>query len=90
MEKEEFKSLEKLKRYIDQCFKDFFGSVLDYTEVAVDSKDRQRALRSRVLKLGNDKIREINRELDDHYRVKYIATNEDIIQIINKKNDSGE
>ena len=81
MSMEEDRSLDKLKRFIDSSITDFFGAVLDYTEVAVDGKERHANLRSRILKLGNDSIRDIKRELEQHYVVKYQPTTEDVIKV---------
>jgi len=78
------RSKDKLKNYVDSEVKKLFKGVLDYAEVAIDSKDRWKALRSRVLKLSNDAIREITKELDTHYDVSYVnPPGEDII-VINK------
>jgi hypothetical protein len=58
-----------------------FGSVLDYAEVAVDGKDRFMNLRAKVLKVGNDAIREVNKELDTNYKIEYDSRTEDVIVV---------
>lgn len=77
------RSKEKLKKYIDLEVKKLFTGVLDYAEVAVDSKERWKVLRSRILKLSNDAIREISKELDLRYDVSYVPAGEDVV-IVNK------
>lgn len=76
-------SREKLKKYIDEEIKKLFSGILDYTEVAVDSPERWKALRSRILKLSNDTIRGILKEVDTKYTVKCDIA-EDVI-VINKR-----
>jgi len=70
---------EKLKNFIHSEITKLFSSVLDYTEVAVDGKERYMNLRSKILKVGNDSIREIKKELDTRYNVKYDPPSEDVI-----------
>lgn len=77
------RSKEKLKKYIDLEVKKLFTGVLDYAEVAVDSKERWKVLRSRILKLSNDAIREISKELDLRYDVSYVPAGEDVV-VVNK------
>lgn len=78
------RSKDKVKRYIEAEITSLFAGILDYAEVAADSKDRYVAFRSKVLKLGNDTIRKIKKEIDDHYAVTYVPPSEDII-IVHKK-----
>jgi hypothetical protein len=79
------RSKEKVKKYIEAEIKKLFTGVLDYAEVAIDSKERWKVLRSRILKLSNETIREIFRELDARYAVSYIAPAEDVIVINQQK-----
>lgn len=72
---------EKLKDFIQSEITKLFSSVLDYTEVAVDGKERYMNLRSKILKVGNDTIREIKKELDNRYKVHYEPPAEDIIVV---------
>lgn len=81
--KKDDRSKDKLNKFIDSRIKKLFSGVLDYTEVAVDSEFRWKALRSKILDISNSAMREISKELDDKYSVKYIP-NQDVI-IINKK-----
>jgi len=81
----ELRSREKLKKYVQCEITRLFSSVLDYAEVAIDSKARYTTLRSKVLKVSNDAIREINRELDNRYDVTYLPPAEEVIVIKQKK-----
>ena len=75
---------EKLKKHLEGEIKKLFTGVLDYAEVAVANKEVWKVLRSRILKLSNNTIKEVNRELDGRYAVSYIPPAEDVI-VISKK-----
>ena len=83
-EKELGWSNDRLKDFIRNQITGMFTSVLDFAEVAVDGKDRFQTLRSKVLRVGNDTIRSITKELDLNYEVKYTRMNEDVI-LVGKK-----
>jgi asparagine synthetase A len=73
---------EKLKDFVDDEITSLFGSILDFTEVAVGDKERYRALRAKILRLGNDTIRSISKEIDERYVIqKYLPPSEDIIVV---------
>ncbi len=71
-------SKEKLKRLVDAEITKLFTNILDYAEVAVDSKERWKVLRARILKLSNDTIRDIKKELDK-YSIDFVPSEEVII-----------
>lgn len=77
-------SKEKFKRYIDAEITKLFSGILDYAEVAVDSPERWKALRSRILKLGNDTKREILKEIDGKYTID-CEVSEDVIVVTKRK-----
>jgi hypothetical protein len=79
------RSKEKLKKYVQNEITKLFSAVLDYAEVAVDGKERYLNLRSKILKVGNDTIREIRREIDARYKVDYVPPAEDIILVKQQK-----
>ena len=81
----EVRSREKLKKFVHQEITKLFSSVLDYAELAVGDKDRYTSLRSKILKVSNDAIREISKELDTRYTVTYKPNAEEIIVINQKK-----
>ena len=61
-----------------------FESILDYAQVACAQPDVFKALRSKILRAGNNCIRALKNRLDT-YEVTYVAKNEDIIQVCTKK-----
>jgi len=79
------KSKEKFKSYVHKQVTDMFTTILDFTEVAVGDKDRHRALRAKILRLSNDAIRNIHREIDSSYNVEFVAPTEDIIVVRKNK-----
>ena len=79
------RSREKLKNYIHGEITKLFTAVLDYAEVAVDGKERYTNLRSKILKVSNDAIREIKREVDTRYGVSYIPPAEDVVVVRQNK-----
>lgn len=79
--KEKDRSKDKLKRHIESSIKKLFTGVLDYTEVAIDNKDRWKVLRSRILKLSNNTIRDIFKEIDSRYNIDYDPPGEDILVV---------
>ena len=73
---------EKLNESVKLEITNLFERVLDYAEVAVPNSDQYRKLRSKILRVGNNCIRNINKEINSHYNIKYIATAETIIEKI--------
>lgn len=76
---------EKLIRSISNEITDLFEKILDYAEVAVSNSDQYKKLRSKILRIGNNCIRNISKEVVSHYSVTYIASGETIIEIARPK-----
>lgn len=57
-----------------------FESVLDYTSIAVSDTNTFKILRGRILRIGNDCIRNIVSELE-YFDVKCLDISDDIIEI---------
>jgi hypothetical protein len=74
------KSKERLKKLVDLEVTNLFESVLDYAQVACPSADTYKVLRSKILRVGNNCIRNIKEQLNK-YDVEYVATGEDVIEI---------
>ena len=72
---------DKLNSFINIQITTMFSGILDFTEVAVGDKERHKALRSKVLKLSNDTIREIQKEINERYRVEYDSPTQEVIVI---------
>lgn len=74
------KSKEKLARDIELEITKLFEQVLDYSQVACPTKDTYTVLRSKILRVGNNCIRNIRKQIQ-HYNVEYVTQTEEIIQI---------
>jgi hypothetical protein len=70
----------KLKNLIYGRIVDEFEAILDYAQVACPDPDIFKVLRSRILREGNDCIRDIHSRLRD-YDVEYIPPGEEVIEI---------
>ncbi len=79
------KHKEKLMRSIADEITVLFEKVLDYAEVAVPNNDQYKKLRSKILRVGNNCIRNINKEITGRYIVTYDPPAETIIEIIKAK-----
>lgn len=75
------RSKEKLKRDIEKKVMRGVDEILDIAEVAIGDSQRYKPFRSKVLRAGNNAIRELKADLDMHYKVLFVPTNEDIIQV---------
>ena len=79
------KHQEKLITGISNEVTDLFEKILDYAEVAVPNSDQYKKLRSKILRIGNNCIRNISKEVINHYSVNYNAPGETIIEIARPK-----
>jgi hypothetical protein len=79
------KNQEKLIKDISDEVTNLFEKVLDYAEVAVPNSDQYRKLRSKILRVGNNCIRRIDKEIKARYEVKYIPPAETIIERVAAK-----
>ncbi len=75
------RSKDKLKRDVEKEITRFFDHILDISEVAIGDPQRYKPFRSKVLRAGNDAIREAKKLLDKDYKVLYVPSTEDIIEI---------
>ena len=74
------KNRQHLEKLVHKEVTALFESVLDYTQIACANPDTFKALRSKILRVGNDCIRSINSRLVD-YDIKYVAKTEEIIEV---------
>jgi hypothetical protein len=74
------KNREKLGRDLDAEVTQMFEQILDYAQVACATPDTFKVLRSKILRVGNNCIRNQRKKLQE-FDVKYIAKAEDIIEI---------
>lgn len=75
------RSKDKLKRETERIITSFFDQVLDVAEVAIGDPQRYKPFRSKVLRSGNDAIRDIKKVLDRDYKVLYVPTTEDVVEV---------
>jgi len=78
------RSKEKLVSFVSGEITNMFGNILDFTELAVGDSSRYRILRSKVLKISNDAIRKITKEIEDRYSIDYEAPVNEVL-VINRK-----
>ncbi len=75
------RSRDKLKRDLEKRFMRAVDEVLDIAEVAIADTQRYRLFRSKVLRSANDAIRDLKRGLDINYKVLFIPTMEDVVEV---------
>ena len=80
------KSKEKLKNSIQVAITELFEKVLDFAEVAIPSPETYKRFRSKVLRIGNNAIRDCHKEIDMNYDVKWNPQikSEDVIEVNQK------
>lgn len=80
------KSREKLKGFVQSEITDLFEKVLDFAEVAIATPETYKRFRSKVLRIGNNAIRNCQKELDMNYDVKWNpqVQSEDVIEVLKK------
>ena len=78
------RSKAKLKEKVKVDVTKLFHDILDLVEVSVDGPNRFKSVRSKILRLSNDSIRNIHKELDLYYNVAYVATTEEVIELSGK------
>ena len=74
------KHKEKLIRDITEEITVLFEKSLDYAEVAIPNVDQYKRYRAKILRFGNNCIRNITRVVNNHYSVKFEASSETIIE----------
>jgi hypothetical protein len=79
------KHQEKMIKSISSEITDLFERILDYAEVAVPNNDQYKKLRSKILRIGNNCIRNISKEIVSRYDVTYNPPGETIVEIIQPK-----
>jgi hypothetical protein len=71
---------EKLGRDLDAEVTQMFEQILDYAQVACATPDTFKVLRSKILRVGNNCIRNQRKKLQE-FDIKFNAKTEDIIEI---------
>ncbi len=78
------KHRKKLENLVKKEVTKMFESVLDYTQIACADPVTFKALRSKILRVGNDCIRSINSNLGD-YDIKFVPKCEEVIEVKQEK-----
>lgn len=76
----EDKHMNKLKAVVKDEITTMFEQTLDFCQVACP-EPHFRQLRSKILRVGNNCIRNLHKKIEDQYTVKYVPAAEDIIEI---------
>ena len=75
------RSKEKLKRDLEKRIMKGVDEILDIAEVAIGDSQRYKPFRSKVLRAGNNAVRDLKSDLDRNYKVAFVPTNEDIVEV---------
>lgn len=81
MEERKDRHKEKLMKAISEHVTGLFEKVLDFAEVAVPNNEQYKKLRSKILRIGNNCIRDIGKEINNNYDVVYKPPAETIIEV---------
>ena len=73
------RSRELFNSKIDSIMKEMFGSILDFVEVAIGSKEKFMPLRSKILRVSNDAVRNLKKELERHYIMDYVSDTREVL-----------
>jgi len=76
----EDRNAKKLKEMIAQEVTAMFEATLDFAQVACPEANFK-PLRSKILRVGNNCIRNISKNIDDYFKVEYKAPAEDVVVI---------
>lgn len=74
------KSMDKMTRELEEEVTKLFEQALDYAQVACPTQDTYKVLRSKILRAGNNCIRNIKKRVQ-RYEVKFIPQAEEIIEV---------
>jgi len=74
------RSKDKLIKELELEITKLFERALDYSQVACSTQDTYKVLRSKILRVGNNCIRDVRKRLN-HYSVEYIPVGEEIIEV---------
>ncbi len=78
------KSKEKLIHDLEEEVTRLFEQALDYAQVACATQDTYKVLRSKILRVGNNCIRNVSK-IVQYYAVEFIPQSEDIIVVKQSK-----
>jgi hypothetical protein len=85
---DEVRSKEKLEEFIGKKITKVFEAALDLIEVVLDEESYKK-VRSKILRVGNNSIREVEEEIRNYYRVLYHTDKVDIVTITGGGKENG-
>ena len=74
------RSKERLMKELEGEVTKLFEQALDYAQVACPTKDTYAVLRSKILRVGNNCIRNVKKKMQ-HYDIEFIPQTEEIIEV---------
>ena len=74
------KSKDKLIRDLEEEVTHLFEQALDYAQVACPTKDTYSVLRSKILRVGNNCIRNMRKKVQ-HYEIEFVPQTEEFIEV---------
>ena len=74
------KSKDRLNQELTDEITKLFEQALDYAQIACPEPNTYKNLRSRILRIGNNCIRNVSKRLQ-HYNVEFVPQAEDVIEI---------
>ena len=78
------RSKARLKKEISREVTLLFEKCLDYVEVTLPDKELYKIMRSKILRSGNNAIRNVSRNIDENYTINFspeAGLNEDVIEV---------
>jgi hypothetical protein len=80
----EDKHMIKLKESIKEEVTHMFEQALDFCQVACPEPNFKQ-LRSKILRVGNNCIRNLHKKIEDQYKITYVPAAEDVIEFQRRK-----
>jgi hypothetical protein len=74
------KSKDRLIKELEGEVTKLFEQALDYAQVACPTKDTYAVLRSKILRVGNNCIRNVKKKVQ-HYDIEFMPQTEEIIEV---------
>lgn len=78
------RSRARLKKEITKEITLLFEKCLDYVEVTLPDKEIYKVMRSKILRSGNNAIRNVNKNIDENYTINFSpeeGLNEDVVEV---------
>ena len=74
------RSKERLMKELEGEVTKLFEQALDYAQVACPTKDTYAVLRSKILRVGNNCIRNVKKKMQ-HYDIEFVPQTEEVIEV---------